>query len=166
MNLDALISVGLRPAFFVPLIVILVLGVPAFFLLKRAYRIRTEGKDAGLRDYEINADGWLIPGWMTAVSAAIVTVVAAISGIPYDFKYAQIYRVSGEVLSVSNVFEDASGAITGEPVIQLDSLPVAVTSDNVRLVNLIGEQVTLTCTVNWRYAAADRLSCDLFEVAS
>lgn len=162
-----LYSIGLRPAFFVPLIVLFVFaawGTPMLMHGKRLQRQAIHDKKGYFPEWE--GEGYRTLGYVALSLAGVVALVASLMFIPYEWKYAQMYRVSGEVTRVSNVFQDASGQVTGTPVVELDSLDVPVEVENQRAVGLEGKDVTLTCTLNWRYAAADRLVCDLFEVTS
>lgn len=163
--MNELYSIGLRPAFFVPLIVLVVfaaVGTPILMRGKRIQRQAIHDKKGYFPEGE--GEGYRAVGYVALSMAGVVAIIASLMFIPYDWKYAQMYRVSGEVTRVSNVLQDASGQLTSAPVVELDSLPVAVEVENQRAVGLEGKNVTLTCTLNWRYAAADRLVCDLFEV--
>lgn len=163
--MNELYSIGLRPAFFVPLIIIVALAIAGAPLLISGKRIQKKAIAAKKTYFpEWEGEGLRIFGYVLISCAAAVLAVALVAFIPYQWKYAQMYRVSGEVTRVSNVLQDASGQLTSVPVVELDSLPVPVEVENQRAVGLEGKDVTLTCTLNWRYAAADRLVCDLFEV--
>ncbi|OIH81928.1 hypothetical protein BLJ79_21445 [Arthrobacter sp. UCD-GKA] len=159
--MQELVSIGIRPVLFVPLIVVAVLALAGIPLLVKGYRIRAKASGY-LKEFE--GDGWRMAGWFITGSAACVAIVLILMCIPFQSKYYQLYRVSGEVTKVSNVLVDASGSLTGSPIVELDTLPVSVALDNERAVNLEGKAVTLTCTVSWRYASADRVVCDLYEV--
>lgn len=165
--MNELYSIGLRPAFFIPLITIAVLAVVGIFPLRAGKKIQKRAIDANKGYFpEWEGEGLRITGYISLVCAGLMLIIASLMFIPYQWKYAEMYRVSGEVTRVSNVLQDASGQLTSSPVVELDSLDVPVEVNNQRAVGLEGKDVTLTCTLNWRYAAADRLVCDLFEVTS
>lgn len=98
------------------------------------------------------------------IAALLISAVQAFAMIPYDSDYWKLYRVSGEVTNVSNVFADASGELSDKPVIQLDTVDRPISVDDPRAIYWEGENLTLTCTINWRYQAADRYSCELYEM--
>ena len=161
--MQELISIGLRPAFFVPVIITVAMAAVGVPLLVKGYRLRAKATGY-LKEFE--GDGWRMAGWFVTSCAACVAIIAVIICIPFQPQYLQVYRVSGEVTKVSNVLTEASGSLTSTPIIELDTLPISVALDNERAVNLEGKQVTLTCTLNWRYASADRVECDLYEVSA
>lgn len=96
----------------------------------------------------------------------LVTVLigAAIMAFPYDTKYWKDYRVTGTVTQVSNVFENASGEVTGAYVVSLDSLDRPVTLSDPRAVRLLDKQVDLTCTISYEYRAQDRYLCRIANI--
>ena len=90
--------------------------------------------------------------------------IGAIGLFPYKTEYWQLYRVSGEAVSVSNVLAEDGGEITRQPVVTLDTLDRDVVIDDPRAANIEGKQVELTCKKHWRYQAADRVSCDIYSI--
>lgn len=159
--MQELISIGLRPGLFVPLIVVAVIATVGIPMLVKGHRMRAKATGY-LKEFE--GYGWRMAGWFFTGSAALVAIITVLMCIPFQAKYYQIYRVSGEITKVSNVLMDASGSLTSSPIVEMDTLPISVALNNERAVNLEGKQVTLTCTLNWRYASADRVECDLYEV--
>ena len=88
---------------------------------------------------------------------------SAFAFAPYDSKYYQHYEVSGTVTSVSNVIEDASGEFTSSPVITLDNGDIPIVVNDPRIVTFQDRDVTLLCTVTWKYLAEDQWDCQIRE---
>lgn len=110
-------------------------------------------------------EGHLFVGGTFVAIGLFVAGAWAVLMWPYSGEYHHVYRVEGEVVSVSNVLTEASGDLTRTPVIELDTVDRSITIDDPRAVNLEGERVSLTCRINWRYQAADRYDCDIYEAA-
>lgn len=100
----------------------------------------------------------------SGVCGGTVLLILAIVAIPFDGKYHQIYRVSGEVTSVSNVISDSGGDLTRIPVLTVEGIDRDITMSDPRAVNLQGKTVDFTCTVDWSYQAADRYICKIYQV--
>ena len=107
---------------------------------------------------------WSFSGFFVGAFAVILGIVWLIMLVPFDAKYHQIYRVSGEVLSVSNVLSESGGDLTRTPVITLEGVDRDLTMDDPRAVNLQGKEVELTCGVAWHYQAADTYSCSIYAI--
>lgn len=97
------------------------------------------------------------------ICGAIAVVVWFVMLIPFDGKYHHVYRVEGTVTSVSNVLSEASGDLTRQPVITLDSMTYPLVVDDPRAVTLDGRDVTLRCEVDWNYQAADSYVCRIIS---
>ena len=108
--------------------------------------------------------GWTFGGIFFGAFAVILGIVWLIMLVPFDAKYHQIYRVSGEVLSVSNVLSESGGDLTRTPVITLEGVDRDITMDDPRAVNLQGKEVELTCGIAWHYQAADTYSCSIYAI--
>lgn len=100
----------------------------------------------------------------TGALAGITLLIFVITLVPFDTKYHQVYRVSGEVTSVSNVISDSGGELTRTPVITVEGVDRDITMNDPRAVNLQGKTVEFTCTVGWNYQAADSYSCKIYQV--
>lgn len=106
----------------------------------------------------------IVAGGLCVLLGVIAGIVWLILMVPFDGRYQHIYRVEGNVESVSNVLTDSSGDLTRTPVVKLDSVDRSLTIDDPRAVNLKGADVRLTCRISWHYQAADRYSCDIYSV--
>lgn len=107
------------------------------------------------------------PFVLTAFSgglAGITLFIFVITLVPFDTKYHQVYRVSGEVTSVSNVISDSGGDLTRTPVLTVEGVSQDITMDDPRAVNLKGKTVDFTCTIGWSYKAADKYSCKIYQI--
>ena len=139
------IDTGLRLGFLVCMWVTVVLVV-----------ITAAGLVAMIRsDSDLGAGAFMIGLIATVVMAGIWAAVA----FPFDYRYRHNYSLSGNVTSVSNVLDSASGDLTRTPVLVLDTLEIPVVVDDARAVSLEGRDVELRCTVGWNYQAADTYSC-------
>ncbi len=111
----------------------------------------------------LDEDVLFFVGGMAALCGLIAGGTWLIMLTPYDGKYHHYYTVSGEVTSVSNVLTEASGDLTREPVVTLDSLDRPLVIDDSRAVELEGRDVVLRCTIGWNYQAADSYSCRIID---
>ena len=115
-------------------------------------------------EYPWNNVAWpLLTGLFGFLLVVVLTVVAFVA-FPYDTKYMKDYRVSGTVTQVSNVFENASGEVTGAYVVSLDSLDRPVTLSDPRAVRLLDKEVDLTCSIDYEYRAQDRYLCRIANI--
>lgn len=100
---------------------------------------------------------------MTTIFAGIFAVllgIALIIGyVPFQGKYHYLYETQGNVVSVSNVFTESGGDLTRVPVIVLDSVTRPITVKDPRIVEMVGQNITLSCTIDWVWAGADKLDC-------
>lgn len=101
---------------------------------------------------------------MLGVCAFIALLGTAIIAFPYQSQYHKVYSLDTEIVSVSNVFTEASGDLTRTPVAQLAGVDRPVVIADPRVVDLVGEDVTLLCTVTWNYQAADTYSCTIRSI--
>lgn len=96
--------------------------------------------------------GFILIGWL-------------ISLIPYDAKYHHLYRYEAEVVSVSNVLTEGGGDLTRVPVVMTDD-GIQLVVEDPRIVDLEGEDVMFTCSIEWVYQGADRYNCRILAVTS
>lgn len=115
-------------------------------------------------EYPWNNMAWPPLTITCGVVLAVVLIVTAFTAFPYETKYWKDYRVSGTVTQVSNVFENASGEVTGAYVVSLDSLDRPVTLSDPRAVRLLDKQVDLTCSIAYEYRAQDRYLCRIANI--
>lgn len=143
-------ELGLKLGFIVPLVFIGVLVLLA--LLSWALHRKDPYGD------------WDMSVMICALLAGLVGVILACTSIPFDSKYLHLYRVSGEVTSVSNVLSESGGDLTRTPVLSVEGINRDITVDDPRAVNLEGKTVDFTCYVNWNYQAADSYDCKIYEI--
>lgn len=148
---EAFESIGIR----LPL---LVTGWIALGLLVLAVVIIVLGEIFGA------VDGHIFVAAFVGICGALLGVIWLVMLWPYSGEYHRIYQVHGNVTTVSNVLTDASGDITRQPVLELDTVDRSIVMNDPRAVNLEGRDVTLTCTVNWVYASADRYACNIHTI--
>lgn len=79
--------------------------------------------------------------------------------IPFNPVYWDDYRVEGRVTSVSNTWTEDGGDLARTPVVTLDTVDRPLVIDDPRAITLDGYDVTLTCTIDWHYRAADAYTC-------
>lgn len=103
-------------------------------------------------------------------SAAFAAIVAGCVGIiplvlflvyaiPFNPTYWDDYRVDGRITSVSNTWTEDGGDMARTPVVTLDTVDRPLVIDDPRAITLDGYDVTLTCTIDWHYRAADAYTC-------
>lgn len=107
---------------------------------------------------------WTMGVVVMAVFTGIALLIGTIMMIPFDAKYHHLYRVTGEVTSVSNVLSESGGDLTRIPVITLDTVDRDITIDDPRAVNLKGKNVELSCSIAWNYQAADQYNCQIYSI--
>lgn len=115
-------------------------------------------------EYPWNNMAWPLLTSVFGVLLVVILIGAAFTMFPYNTKYWKDYRVMGTVTQVSNVFENASGEVTGAYVVSLDSLDRPVTLSDPRAVRLLDKQVDLTCTISYEYRAQDRYLCRIANI--
>ena len=115
-------------------------------------------------EYPWNNMAWPALTATMSIVLGVVLIVTAFVAFPYDTKYWKDYRATGTVTQVSNVFENASGEVTGAYVVSLDSLDRPVTLSDPRAVRLLDKQVDLTCTISYEYRAQDRYLCRIANI--
>lgn len=103
---------------------------------------------------------------LAAVTAVVVGIAWLFAAFPYGWQYQQVYRVSGDVVSVSNGFGSDGGDLTYRAyVVKLDGHHVLYQLSDPRAVELDGKHVDLTCEVEYVYQAADRWNCTIAQVS-
>lgn len=146
-------SIGYQLPLIIFLIVWIVLVGLAVAFLKIGHR-RPDGWDSGW--------SWAGAGIGSLGVLALLGWVGAL--IPFDGKYHHIYRVTGEVTSVSNVLSESGGDLTRTPVLTIEGLDRDVTVDDPRAVNLGGKTVDFTCSIGWHYQGADTYNCRIYNI--
>lgn len=102
----------------------------------------------------------IFPGGFAVVSAVCWIILL----FPFQGEYHHVYRVEGNVESVSNVLEGGTGELTQTPVIELSTIDRPITMNDPRALSLDGKDVTLTCAIGWNYQAADTYSCSIYSI--
>ena len=111
-------------------------------------------------------DFWFGIGCIAAVCAVIMALITAMFLWPFGSRFWYNYEATGHVTNVSNVITEASGDLTRQPVVTLDTLDRPVVIDDPRAVSLEGKDVTLRCQIEWHYQAADSYSCKIVDFTS
>lgn len=93
------------------------------------------------------------------VVTAIVGIVWVCMFIPFKSVYHHWYGSTGTVDSVTNIFEGGSGEISPGYVVELDSVEEPLLFTDPRILRSQGEEVNVTCSVEWVPAGVDRLNC-------
>lgn len=119
----------------------------------------------GIKFYSLEVPSMFLAtiGGLAAVISGLVLIIGL---YPYNPKYYDIYRVDGQVTSISNVFTDGSSdGLTRVPVITLSTVPdVSLVVDDPRIINTQDKNVQLTCNINWHYQAMDTYECRLYGI--
>ena len=84
--------------------------------------------------------------------------------VPFNPTYWDDYRVEGSVTSVSNTWTEDGGNIAGVPVVTLDTIDRPLVINDPRAITLEGHDVTLICTIDWHYRAADAYACRIANI--
>ena len=114
----------------------------------------------------LRSEGWYIAAGLTGFMALTGTVLWVVAAIPFNPLYWQDYRVTGTVLSVSNTWTEDGGDMARTPVATLDTVDRPLVIDDPRAVTLQGEQVTLTCAIDWNFRAADTYVCRIAQIGA
>lgn len=112
--------------------------------------------------YDIIYDyGMPIRGSTYALTALFV-LMSTVALVPYHPKYWNEYRVEGTVVSVTNMFDEGSGSVSNIQVVELDTMEHPIISDgDLRFITKVGEEVRLTCNINWIFRTEDTYRCRL-----
>lgn len=104
--------------------------------------------------------------WARGVGICLAVVIFAafvVSLAPFQPRYWVLSEQSGVIASISNRFNDGSGDLSGDTytvTLEGDSTPRVVTDS--RILGLhSGDQVDMTCSLEWVYGGADRSNCYL-----
>lgn len=105
-------------------------------------------------------DDWTdIFGFFSGVFALILAGVLAFIAVPFDSSYWKYQKVEGEITNVSNTLSDDGGELTRQITFTVDDDPTIFTTEDARLTQLEGRDVTLRCTKEWIYLSAPKYSC-------
>lgn len=115
-----------------------------------------------LRDRQYS-DGLLYAGF-AAVTLAVFSLGMALVFIPWNSSYWQLWQTKGTITSISNVVTEASGDLTRQPVVTLDTVDRPVIVDDPRIVDYKGQKVTLNCVKQWHFRAADTYTCKINSI--
>lgn len=107
---------------------------------------------------------WGLGFAVSTMASIIVGVIFCVVLMPFDSSYWRNYEVTGHINDVTNVLTDGSGELTPSSVISLDGTDERFISDDVRLTTLDDTDVTLRCSKEWNYQAADRYTCKLISI--
>lgn len=169
--MDALRVIAVLPHIWIVPVVAVLLGVATVFVRKLADRqaVAENAKWAKRYPSSSHDEKWSSTGagifvFLLAVFAGMGVLASILLAIPFQSKYLVYYNVDGTVLSVTNAFDSGSGDITSSPVVRLDSLDHGVVVSDPRVMDLVGEEVTLLCSIEWVPYAADRLNCSIASV--
>lgn len=105
--------------------------------------------------------GFKITAICTGVFAGIAVIVLVLALIPFNSKYWAITHPAGTITSTTYqggvVIDGDSGTVY---VLHLDGKPTPYVLNDDKATSLKrGEHVTLACTVQWNYSAADTNNC-------
>lgn len=108
--------------------------------------------------------GWSIVAivWWSVAGVILIAWTAAL--IPFQSQYHVLYHVEGTVESVTNAFESGSGDLTSSPVVRLDTLDRAAVVSDPRIMDLVDQEVTLLCSIEWVPYGLDRLNCSIASI--
>lgn len=108
-------------------------------------------------------EGLAMAGTITGVIGGLVILSLLVAAIPYQPKYWVLTETQGELVSISNRFASGTGDVSGVTyTITLvgDPTPRVVTDS--RILGLsVGDEVSLTCSLEWVYGGADKSNCFL-----
>lgn len=146
-----------------PIVTLLLLAVGGA-LIFTYYKVR---KDSG-RWRSIHQEDWSHEwlaglGWILSGFGALLLLATAIALIPFNSSYWVLTQHDGAIASMSNRFVEGSGDITSQVfTITLDGESAPLVVDDSRIVGLqVGDDVSLTCALEWVYGGADQQNCYL-----
>lgn len=152
--MDALHEIAVQPhLWIVPAVALVVaaVGVPLIVFTKRDEYLDMMG-------------GWQIVGSLVTGLGGLLAVAWLVMLIPFQSQYHVLYQVEGTVESVTNAFESGSGDLTSSPVVRLDTLDRAAVVSDPRIMDLVDQEVTLLCSVEWVPYGLDRLDCSIASI--
>lgn len=145
----------IMPQFIVVPIVTVVLAVLAYFFI---WPIDAKFGDHGFHNTYMG--GPRIFGLIFAAGAAVMLIISVVMLIPFDSKYHVYHRLSGVIHVDTNTFDNGSGELTeGLVVYRVDGYENQIGSSDARLITLEGQNVDLTCSLEWRPYDADVTWC-------
>lgn len=109
-------------------------------------------------------DMWGFPAILSTAFTVIIGLVLMVALFPYSSEYHHLYRVSGNVETVTNKMVEASGEFSKHTVLTLDTVDRPVVMSDPRGVTLEGKQVDLTCSIKWHYQAQDTYHCEIYSI--
>jgi hypothetical protein len=120
------------------------------------------GSRWGDRSYGMMS-GFDFAGVIFGIFAGCVLLVTVISLIPFAPKYWVLTEHNGTIATLSNRFVDGTGDITNTTyTLTLDGENTPLVVNDSRVTGLkVGQNVSLTCSLEWVYGGADRANCYL-----
>lgn len=113
-----------------------------------------------LRDRYLDMWGsWGFAGAIVSGLGAALLLVTVVLMVPFKSAYHHWYGATGTVESVTNIFEGGSGEVSPGYVVELDSVDKPLLFNDPRILRAQGEEIDVTCSVEWVPAGVDRLNC-------
>lgn len=141
-----------------PLLIVIFGVVPTVVLYAR-------WKSFGSPRYILDdGQGYLFFARVMAGLTAVALVVMVLALIPFQSRYWKWYAVPAHVTAVSNTLRDASGDLTTTPVVTAQGIAQPLIVDDPRIVTMTGHDITLSCSPQWHYRAADTIYCRIYSL--
>lgn len=157
-------QIALQPHFWILPIVALLLIAVGLCLLITGIRVRRAAK---LRDrYTSRGEGRIFSGSLVGFFGGAVAVTWLVLLLPYSPEFWMLYRLSGEVQTVTRSFEEGTGELSNEPVVRIGGFSTPVVVADSRIYDYVGQDVDLTCSLEWVPYGQKRINCFIAGVAS
>lgn len=152
----------LRPGFIALFIILAILALVTVVL----YSIATSRKKHRVSTYSETTFDMMndVVKVFAAILTVIVLLITVLSFIPFNPAYWVMHNQSGEITSIEKRSVGNEGSISSEFALTLDGSSTVLTSDDVRILNYEkGDQIDLTCVLDWKMYAQDVYVCDLAD---
>lgn len=111
-----------------------------------------------------DGEGWKFGSSGLLGMASIVALLMVLFMVPFESYRFYDYRVEGTITEVTNRWDDSGGSVSDSLVLTLDTVDQPILSGgDKRFIQLEGEEVVLTCQINWHWRAQDTFKCILAE---
>lgn len=105
---------------------------------------------------------WDIGAIGFSIGGGILVLITISAYIPFDSKYQVFTEHAGTVASVNSALQYDSDYVVTGVVVQFVGDDNLYTSEDVRVANLKpGDEASLVCSLEWKYAGADKYNCNL-----
>lgn len=101
-------------------------------------------------------------GPVFVVFGVMAIIVSTLTALPFNGRYMVIDHIRGTITATNAETNNYNTVGDNSPVLQLDGKPLQYQIDDSRLLTYrVGQEVHLSCTVQWNPGSRDQWNCGL-----